>query len=395
MDSFYQRTEPLIKEYCAGHRDHKASWDCEFLVSGTQRDTCFEYVPNQKMKDVLDSRADIYRSLWSRRGSLFFLDLEYKNAHDEDLIYRQGQKLFQTSIEPVYQELCSRLEFYNISFITVMTATGYHLVFAVPFASSAHTRLAALGQPCPQLQAQYARVYPVSHRHRPVPDHSARGFEGMGRLAEFLAKGLSPTSDIPTDIGIHKDQQIVLDLSTYADPLHLRFLRCVGSYHQKSRIKLFATMIRRTDHGQEYPLELLTELIGEPDRAADYMSSVPAIIPEAGPGLHELLTAYEHSALYLRHNEFDLHIPREEETGPAGELLQTYTDAELASDSGFKRFMQHGTREGIHPRSLGTMAAERLKLGSYDSPIMAWATEDEDGYNPYSRAFFWARLYTC
>jgi hypothetical protein len=41
------------------------------------------------------------------------------------------------------------------------------------------------------------------------------------------------------------------------------------------------------------------------------------------------------------------------------------------------------------------MAAERLKLGSYDSPIMAWATEEEDGYNPYSRAFFWARLYTC
>jgi hypothetical protein len=140
-------------------------------------------------------------------------------------------------------------------------------------------------------------------------------------------------------------------------------------------------------------LDDILAMIGSPDVAAEYIHSTPATIPEAGKGLHELLSSYEGSELHRRHREFDAYRPKAEETRLARNLLLEFTDRELASDLGIKRAVLRGCGEGIHPRPLGSMVAERLRLAAWDSPIMAWANEREDGYNPYSRALFWARLY--
>ncbi|MCF8105294.1 MAG: hypothetical protein K9K64_07425 [Desulfohalobiaceae bacterium] len=392
MDWYYKRTKPRIQEYCGRNGDHPSAWDSEFLVCSQAGDTRFSFRENQALDAILDSGADVYRSLWSRQGSLFFLDLEYKNTRDREDVYRNRIDIFRSGLEPVYGRLFGILQSFCIDFMTLMTATGYHFVFKVPFQSWVHERLAGLGSPCPQLLKQYARVHPVSHRQRPVPLECGLAFDGLGRLAEYLAKELHTDSDIPVATGVLHPRQILLDLSTYADPLHIRFIRCAGSYHQKSQQR-FATMIRHFTRGPDLPLEDLLVLIAEPSEAADYIRSTPAAIPEAGSGLDRLLTAYQASGLGRRHQEFDAHHVEDEEIGQARKLLLTFSDQELAQDSGLKRAVLQGSCEGIHPRAVGLMAAERLRLATWDSPIMAWATECVDGYNPYSRALFWARLY--
>ncbi len=393
MDEYYTQTKPRIVEYCGGDSGSGSDWDSEFVVCGLDQDRRFCFMGNSELDAILDMGADVYRSLWSRQGSLFFLDLEYINKRDAEDIYRNGRHIFKTHLEPVYQQLCGFLEACNLRFLTVMTATGYHFVFAVPFALPAHKRLERLGSPCHELLEQYARVYARGHRQRPVSAACANAFDGLGRLAEFLAKRLNTRQEVPVEAGLLHPRQIVLDLSTYADPLHLRFLRCVGSYHQKSSRRRYATCIRRQPQGQNLFLRELLRLYDSPNKAADMISSTPATIPEAGEGLHELLTLYEQSKLCRRHRDFDAYQPAADELRTAKRLLQDASDQELAADSGLKRAVLEGHRQEIHPAAIGKAVGECLEQGHWTSPIMAWANEQEDGYNPYSRAMFWARIY--
>ena len=393
MDRYYTQTRPRIVEYCGGGSGHGSDWDSEFVVCGLDQDRRFRFMDNSELDAILDTGADVYRSLWSRQGSLFFLDLEYKNTRDPEEVYRNRFDIFKTSLEPVYGRLFSILQSFRIAFMTIMTATGYHFVFAVPFDTPEHRRLAGLGNPCPELREQYARVYPVGHRQRPVPPECGRAFDGLGRLAEFLVKDLNPESNIPTEAGILHARQILLDLSTYADPLHIRFIRCVGSYHQKSAHHRYATMIRHHPRGSGLSLKDLLTLACSPEEAAEYIHSTPAVIPQAGEGLPDLLAAYQSSELHRSHQEFDAHHVDDEEMSLTRKLLLTFSDQDLAHDSGLKQAVFQGYCQGIHPRAVGLMAAERLRQASWDTPIMAWATEREDGYNPDSRALFWTRLF--
>jgi hypothetical protein len=394
MDEFYRRTAPRILEYCGNERN--PVWDCEFVVAGHGRDRRFRFSENAGLHRFLDSGSDVYRSLWSRRSTIFFLDLEYKNLRDMQEIYRNGPQIFREATEPVYQEVRSLLESLGISFITVMTATGYHFVFAIPSGTQVHARLESLGSPCPELLRQYARVPRVSHRGRAVPEASGRAFDGMGRLAEYLVKSLDPSTHVPVEAGIHHERQILLDLSTFADPLHIRFIRCVGSYHQKSPQHRFATLLRRPLFGPELGLPEAVGLQRDPGRAAPFIASIPAAIPDGGDaGFRELLSRYESSELYRRHQEFDAHRPNPREAERARGHLSQFADEELADDDGLKRAVVSGRSRGIHPRALGYLAAERYRLAQWSSPIMAWATEETEGYNPYSRALFWARFHAA
>ena len=394
MDAYYRRTQSRIIEYCGGVEGSPEQWDSEFAVCGTEQDTAFRFLDNAELSSCLEAGADVYRSLWSRRGSLFFLDLEYKNRSDEEEIYRNGPQIFEAFIEPVYRELCSQLLASSVSFITVMTGTGYHLVFSAPFNTSGHRRLERLGEPCQELLNQYGRVFASGHRRRPVPRECGLAFDAMGRLAELLVKGLRCDPGIPVEVGIHQPRQIVLDLSTYADPLHWRFLRCVGSYHQKSKRRRFATLIRKPAAGEELSLPVALDLMRQPHRAAPHIRDQSAVIPAAGDGLHELISLYEASELHRRHRSFEAHRPEAEEMRRARALLAGWNDRELASDSGLRRAVRHARQEGISAKALGYAVAERYKRAEWSSPMMVWADAETDGYNPYSRALFWARLFS-
>jgi len=392
MDAFYSQTKPRIQEYCGLRSEESPGLDCEFLVARGAGEAPFRFTGNQDLDAILEGGDDIYRSLWSRRSSLFFLDLEFKNTQDPREIYRNGPDLFRRTLEPIYQELCGLLAACGLSFLSVITATGYHCVFAVPFETGEHARLESLGRPCQELMEQYARVPQVSHRSRPVPHSTALAFDGLGRLAEFLAKTIRPAADVPVAAGIQHPRQVLLDLSTFADPLHLRFIRCVGSYHQKSG-QPYATLIRREANGVEHPLEDLLSVYGWPLRAAKRICSTPARIPSAGHGLQDLMDQYLASELRRRHTAFDLSQPSSGDLENARKLLQGFQDHELAEDRGLKRAVQLGRCKGLHSRSIGMAVAERYRQAAWDSPIMAWHTESHDGYNPTSRALFWSRLY--
>ncbi len=110
MDSYYQKTRPRIQEYCSRQNNHQSDWDSQFLVCGKKGDTNFRFLDNSSLENILDLGADIYRSLWSRQGSLFFLDLDFKNTRDEQEIYNNNAQIFRTSIEPVYREISSLLQ---------------------------------------------------------------------------------------------------------------------------------------------------------------------------------------------------------------------------------------------------------------------------------------------
>ena len=392
MDAYYLRTVPRILEYCGNGAN--PVWDCEFVVGGSGRGRRFSFAQNEELRSLLQSGTDVYRSLWSRRSSIFFLDLEFKNVCDADEVYRKGREIFREVTEPVYRELSRLLQSLGIAFVTVMTATGYHFVFKVPFGSQHHARLMSLGNPCPELQGQYAHVPRHTHRRRAVPPECGLAFDGMGRLAEFLVKNLAPGTEVPAAAGIHYERQVLLDLSTYADPLHMRFIRCPGSYHQKSQRRRFATLIRRPAEGSELGVEDAYALLGDPGRAAEYIASAPAAIPDGGFGTGELISRYASSGLYLRHREFDCHRPEAVEREQARSLLRSFSDTELGRDDGLKHAVLSGLRRGIHAKTTGYLVAERYRLADWSSPLMAWAAADRDGYNPFSRALFWARYHS-
>jgi hypothetical protein len=74
-------------------------------------------------------------------------------------------------------------------------------------------------------------------------------------------------------------------------------------------------------------------------------------------------------------------------------LLAECSDRELATDAGIKRAVRHAELKGVPAKALGSMLAARYRQITWGSPLMAWAGGKKDGYNPSSRALFWARVF--
>lgn len=327
-----------IKEYCGlKNRAHDGGKEeplsAEYLVGYgealKEREEPFLSVSKRKFNWILDSGLDIFRSVWDSVSTLGILDMEYFNRRYPGEIHYKQREVFE-KVEPVYNLILEIFAQFGLQPLVVMTGQGYHFSFRVQRKSPTHKKLESLGTVLDTLRAKYRSRH--GRRTHLVSENSARGFEGMGRILEYIAqlvlrkyqkkKGALPL--VCTDVAVGgTGEAISLDLSMYADPLYMRDVRCPFSSYQKHKVAQYKY---GESTAREIPVQIsLPRLTAEGDRAlsldelislrrhfansAAYAGEVTTLIPERSESVEKIISAYCADSLYLFHKEFDQTVP--------------------------------------------------------------------------------------
>ena len=209
-----------------------------------------------------------------------------------------------------------------------MTGQGYHFSFRVKRGTGTHKKLESLGKVIDSLKGKYAAVH--GRRTHPVADDCALGFDGMGRLLEYIVhrvvrehqKNPNAIPLVCTDVAIGKGEAISLDLSMYGDPIYMRDIRCPFSSYQKHKVATYKygentareipvqISVPRLTDGKKEPLTLesLFSMRRHFRNSAEYAAGVNTVIPERSTAVEELIAAYQRDPLYKFHQEFDREV---------------------------------------------------------------------------------------
>jgi hypothetical protein len=190
------------------------------------------------LRCLLEDGADVARGLGDDRGSLVLLDIDYVNHDDPAESYRDPELCFET-LEPVCGAAEAWFHSYGLRPLVVMTRQGYHLVGRIVLDSRAQELLVSMGRIGDPLKAKY-----LQHGLERTNALKLGGaHEAIGRLLEYASHRIverlkeggfdEPVrlADVPPKGG---GRFVCLDLSAYADPLYLRFVRTAYSSHQKA-----------------------------------------------------------------------------------------------------------------------------------------------------------------
>lgn len=389
QNSYYQRVKNTIRGYCRYPGRVKNGWDARFIVEGIDRDRDFKYLPTAKLSKVLENGTDIYRSLQSTRGLLFFIDIDLL-MREKQARFSECREKYLALMEPVYRSLCSYLDRAGIKYLVLFVGSGYHFIFRVPFGTNAFHRLVRAGRPHPKLLQHYG-LFPQSPG-LPLSKGEAEAFNGMGRLVEFI---LRKTVRIGEDLNIGNSgrNRVNLDLSTYSDPLHLRFIRCAGSLYQKYTDRSYLTLIRRDRTGNELDLRESLAYSADPVLAPAVLQWSAPGIPDAGRGLEDILEQYSRSDLARWHHEFDRHEPDGQQIKKCLQIIQNMPDIELRRDEGLRRAFTACLENDLTLKNAAEAVACRYSSMKIQKEVFRWYSKNKDGYNPHSRATVWARIY--
>ena len=317
-----------LAEYCGGQTIDPSTFTTEYL-SGVgesfKSDRVSEeyyFIPSRRsFLKLLDSGVDIFRAVWDRSSTLGILDIEYFNLDYPAEAYFNPHRTFY-----LLEDICQRIEKifrrFGIPYLQIMTGQGYHYSFRVSHDGKAHNQLAALGNVNDSLALKYAS--PKGRLPHSVPAQSARAFDAMGRLMEYVSHMVlsdmsTRTRGIPvvcTDLspGNVSREAISIDLSMYGDPVYMRDIRCPFSTYQKHRyqkekfgeraageIPPLAALPRST----KYTLDDLIGIRADLGLSQDYARHAGARIPEASAGIQALIKSYISSRLFRFHSYFD------------------------------------------------------------------------------------------
>lgn len=387
---YYTRVGSAVLGYCGGVDKHADTWDSRFVVEGLAHDSDFRYLPNEEIYHLMNKGADIYRSLQSRAGTVVFLDIDHIIGEKEKF-HGERERAFR-EMEPHYRAVTDFLDERNIDYIVVVPASGYHVVFRIPFAASAHSTLRRAGSPHPRLLEQYER-FPASPG-LPLINGEAHAFDGAGKLIEYIARHCMRRTTGNASLGRLSDSAVGYDISTYSDPLHLRFIRCAGSLHRKYPPRTYATILRRDRSGNELGLDESLSFSEDLKSAVAILSQQDSAVPTADEKeATDLLHEYTVSDLARWHRQFDEYRPPWREIARCRDIIRFTPDDALKSESGIRDAVMNARREGRHPRAMAEAVAERYLAMSADAVNFRWTTGVTDGYNPYSRANLFARVY--
>ncbi len=410
-----------IAEYCGGIPEEPEEFSCIYLVGygvGEKGALCPEphaSIPKERFAELLDSGADVLRSIWDRSSLVAILDIEYVNWDYPAEVFFRPAEVF-AKMEPLYRTIRRSFRAYGIEPLAILTGQGYHFVFRIPIDSAAFPLLAAHGSASPHL-IEWSNRFGVRFGRR-ISWLEAAGYETLGRLFELLVHrilreyGSLPAEEgtrlpaVPTDVAVGavgpegRREAVSLDLSLYGDPLPRRATRCPFSVYQKHRV-LSARYGERA--GREIPIPVLLPRLESSDleellearvdwsRAVRLAERSSVEIPDGSGSLLGWLKDYESSPLGRVHGAME----------PSG-------CGRPESPSGLPPCVAHCLREPnphlLKPTNLQTLTRVLLARGWEPARIAALVCaryeEDHDWgdlwekYDAATRARFYVRLFS-
>jgi hypothetical protein len=313
LADYYRRpnVKARVVEYCGGRGDGPVCLTALRIAGYGGRDRLHQPEGAPVLHDpadldaLLESGADVCRSLSDARGALLHLDVDYMNPEDPGEPYRRPLTCF-AALEPVYQALEEAFARHGMRPMALMTGRGYHFTTLVPEATPFHRALVRIG----------------TRSVGGAQTTAERAHEGVGRLLEHLAHGvmrrLAGGAGVPLTVAdapsFGGGPYICLDLSAYADPVCERYVRCAFSANQKAWMQAlaperpFALCLPRRDKS----LDALLEARCAVEAVAALARSTDAMLPEASED-GGWVADYEASPLARFHALFDAgpSVPRE------------------------------------------------------------------------------------
>lgn len=359
----------------------------------------------------LEEGLDVFRSSWDFESLLCVFDVEYVNHDDPTLIYRNPEYGF-TRLEPLVEIATEFFDKYDLEPMILITGQGYHFSFRVSKKSSLYEELAQVGEVLPSLAGKYNEQEPE------LPVKEGEAYDGIGRVFEFIAgkliKEARSSCGIPLTIGdpvpgpaFRGREQINLDLSAFADPLHMRDVRVPFSAHQKHRVythKVGEYVSRTIPPQYSLPrnglsLRKLLDMRRAPGAVQEYAADVSCEIKEASSGLEVLLNDYLESDLCRAHREFDEgyqdphyfwpetydKVQPEELPDCLAESLRV-PNPRLLEPTHIQSFTRWFYERGWHPQDIAGLLRSKYER-DYN-----W-NEDWYHYDAATRAAVWVRFY--
>ena len=273
-----------------------------------------------RLDPTLRRGFEIARSLWDRSSLLADFDIEYVNFDDPAIAFTEPERVFELQ-QPIVEAIEAALTGYGIPALHFLTGRGHHFVWRIQRHSSEFSRLVRLGHGSGRLWKREGQ--PHRPERRRVSEDLARAFAGLGLMMEFLAyqikQAAAPHTKIPVELTAvevgpfaHGREMISLDISEYGDPLYMRMVRVPFTVYLKPWQQRWAFT---PDALKQLPTLVVTP-VGKKtwQDAIRMMRDVPAIhrlaqtshaiIPDAGPAMAKLITAYEKSSVAEFHNWF-------------------------------------------------------------------------------------------
>jgi hypothetical protein len=309
-------TEAMTTEYLVG-------WGARLMQ---ERGRAFESVYNDGFGWLLHMGLDLFRSIWDGKSLLGVLDVEYVSKRYAGHVYLDQVGTFW-KLEPFYRCLMVLFRRYGIDPLVIATGQGYHFSFRVDEGTPAYDELVAMGHVDPPLQGKYD--HPVEKMQRPVPRKVGLGYDGMGKIMEFLTHHLirdarDYNAQLPVTVGDvvvgnERMESLSMDLSGYANPIFMRDIRLPFSTHHKhkvyrdqvgfdiaARTPIQVAVPRYTPCNQnELTLDELFQNRRDFHHASNYARAITTEIPEVSAGMGKLLEDYRSSDLAQFHRDFD------------------------------------------------------------------------------------------
>lgn len=292
-----------------------------YLTASGPNHVQYDAKPVSHLRRYLGQGLDIGRSLWDERMLIAHFDIDYANFTFPGEAYLNPDRTFRV-MRPVLDTAKGILQGHGLNVLWLLSGCGHHLVWAVRQGSDAFVRLAALGRVSRTLQDRYNAKHPLTGRA--VSPDEGRAHAGLSMLLEYLSheviRRAAPVCPTPLEItaaeagsGRCGAEVVSLDISEYADPLHLRTVRMPFSVYLKPR--------QRADVLGEHVVSQLPEMFLIPldgsmsaaeglairrdaRRVAELAGNVETAIPDLSAATDDLIDAYLNSRLARFHAWF-------------------------------------------------------------------------------------------
>ncbi|NLF29540.1 MAG: hypothetical protein GX591_01490 [Planctomycetes bacterium] len=395
--------------------DSLAETTAAYLTASDPGRLQFDPQPIEQFDHYLEQGLDIGRSLWDRRVLLAHLDIDYVNFTFPAEPHIHPRRTFGL-LAPVVDAARELLAAFGIRPLHLLSGCGHHLVWAVRQDGPTFALLAELGRLPPSLAGRYRqRYWPPGWRIAP---QLGRAWDALGLLLEYVCHRIlhraRSVRGVPVEAtavrvgeGRRGAELLSLDISEYADPLHLRTIRVPFSVYlkcQQRRDVLGADLVARMPEMFLIPLGdgQADEALATRDslqRARALAAASDTTIPDASKGTAALVEAYRGSELAAFHAQFYDETPE-----PPGRWPQTYDrfDAAALPPCG-RRVLEHPCDLLMQPGLIRHVV--RLLLASDWHPrhvagLIRSKYERDHGWGGYwyhydatSRAEFYTRLF--
>lgn len=264
-------------------------------------------LPVSEVESALEQGAEIERSLWDTHSLIAHLDIEHVDFDGPETTWASPEEAFRLQ-RPAVEAVQTLLLECGIVPLHLLTGRGHHFAWAIDRESDVAHRLETLGW--------MRRELPPSYTDTVGPDVGS-AWHGLGMVMEYLAQEVliraAESTDVPVALtavevgpGRRGRQIVSLDVSEYADPLHLRTIRVpYGPYLKRERLA------RARGESEDTPLLAIPlhemdeatalRMMTDPDQVALLARRASAEIPDRTAGMQNLVSRYRNSRLHAFH----------------------------------------------------------------------------------------------